>query len=385
MAGMPSQQQPASHVSGTEMAGLLLLAIAVLFSLLWFFAHDMIVFVVLRGSFFLLKPMEMIGVTSAAEGRNTIRLLAAHIPQVKFNHLLAVANQACSYYILLMISPGLYGMYRAWLDPRTKLRQQHTAQSLLDCQAQVFPAITPILHLDLNNTDPQEWKSSIPPYEFALKNNLIDKKSGLFLPQLAEEKFRAQLGPKFSIKELRPYEMVLAAVFSARLAKDAKTAQKLLDDLSRSCAGGQPPDYSLGIPLFQKHFQKQSRPFRRVHHYTSTLLCSMFEAAKNRGVISPSFFLWLKPVDRTLWYALNRVGSQMPYTEAAGIWSHWKAEQAAFTGGKTIDWSEFLALDELTGQPIWQKSQISSLLKEIWVRDAVKALEQDLIKTGVIR
>lgn len=383
MAGMPPQQQSSSQVTGMEMAGLIFLAVFILFSLLWYFAHDLVVFVVLRGSFFLMKPMELIGITSAAEGRDTIRSLAAHIPQVTIRHLLAVANQAFSYYLPIMVAPGLYGIYRAWNDPRIKLRNQHTAQSLLECQAQSFPAITPILHLDLNNENVKGWESSIPPYEFALQNKLI--KDGQLDHKLTEEKFRAQIGPKFSIRALRPHEMALAAVFATRLAKDSASAQRLLDDLSRSCAGGKQPDYNLATPLFQKHFRAQCRPFRRVHYYTSTLLCSMFEAAKSRGVISPSFFIWLKPVDRTLWYALNRVSSQVPYTEAAGTWNQWKAEQAAFTGGKTIDWAEFLAPDELTDQPIWSKAKASYWLKETWVRDSVRALESDLIKTGVIR
>ena len=38
-------------------------------------------------------------------------------------------------------------------------------------------------------------------------------------------------------------------------------------------------------------------------------------------------FLWLKPMDRRLWYMLNCVGRQTPYSEAGGPFAHWRAEK----------------------------------------------------------
>ena len=37
-------------------------------------------------------------------------------------------------------------------------------------------------------------------------------------------------------------------------------------------------------------------------------------------------FLWLKPLDRKLWYFLNTVGRQTPVPEVAGVFAHWVAE-----------------------------------------------------------
>ena len=44
---------------------------------------------------------------------------------------------------------------------------------------------------------------------------------------------------------------------------------------------------------------------------------------------SSADFLWLKPVDRRLWYTLNSVGRQTPFAEVAGIFAHWIAEKEA--------------------------------------------------------
>ena len=58
-------------------------------------------------------------------------------------------------------------------------------------------------------------------------------------------------------------------------------------------------------------------------------MSQMLEYARGTGVFPPSYFIWLKPRDRTLWYALNCVGRQVAFVEVAGIFGHWKAEQIA--------------------------------------------------------
>lgn len=379
---MAEENHRQGEMSDIEIGGMILLAMAILFSLLWYFAHNMVAFVVLRANFYLIKPFEFLGIDSAIACRHAIRALAENIAQVKAGQLYHITRDALVFYLPVMVAPGLFGIFRAWRDPRLKLKQRYTAQTLLNSQAQVFPATTPIIHLDLNNVEVPGWEPSIPPYEFAKKHGLVENRKLDFAK--AEAVFKSQIGPRFSIATIRPHEMALAAIFTTRLAKDIDSSQKLLDDLSRSCAGGKQPDFSLATPLFNKNFRPQSRPFRKVHFYTRTLLCSLFEATKGRGVISPSFFLWLKPIDRTLWYTLNRIGSQVPYCEGAGVWNHWKAEQTAFTGDVTIEWSEFIALDELTEEAVWLSKEPEYHLTEIWVRDAVHALEVDLLKTGVI-
>ena len=60
-----------------------------------------------------------------------------------------------------------------------------------------------------------------------------------------------------------------------------------------------------------------------------TVMASMLEAAREDGVQASADFLWLKPLDRRLWYTLNTVGRQTPFIEVAGIFAHWVAEKEA--------------------------------------------------------
>lgn len=49
-------------------------------------------------------------------------------------------------------------------------------------------------------------------------------------------------------------------------------------------------------------------------------------ARKDRGVLPPAAFLWLKAEDRLLWYILNNVGNEAVMIEAAGALAHSRAE-----------------------------------------------------------
>jgi intracellular multiplication protein IcmP len=47
------------------------------------------------------------------------------------------------------------------------------------------------------------------------------------------------------------------------------------------------------------------------------------------GVLAPAQFLWLRGVDRNLWYALNNLGRRSFHSEGMGAMAHFMAEQAA--------------------------------------------------------
>lgn len=65
------------------------------------------------------------------------------------------------------------------------------------------------------------------------------------------------------------------------------------------------------------------------HAFVGTAMMNLYDWAKSGGgVLASAEFIWLKPCDRTLWYALNSHGGRVPHIEGAGIFAHWRAEQA---------------------------------------------------------
>ena len=64
----------------------------------------------------------------------------------------------------------------------------------------------------------------------------------------------------------------------------------------------------------------------------------LLKISRRHGVMASAMFIWLKPTDRTLWYAMNNTGMDTSaggafHAECAGIMSHYQAEK---TLGKKI-------------------------------------------------
>lgn len=65
------------------------------------------------------------------------------------------------------------------------------------------------------------------------------------------------------------------------------------------------------------------------HYYAETALWSLLAWCRVRvGVVPSAETIWVKPVNRSLWYLINSVGRRRAWIEAAGVMSHWKAECA---------------------------------------------------------
>ena len=59
----------------------------------------------------------------------------------------------------------------------------------------------------------------------------------------------------------------------------------------------------------------------QVHHWEYTYLFAIFIKAKRNGKATHTDFIWLKPLDRVLFYALNTVGRAVPHTEAGSVFA----------------------------------------------------------------
>ena len=53
----------------------------------------------------------------------------------------------------------------------------------------------------------------------------------------------------------------------------------------------------------------------------------MLVAARTDGVLASAEFLWLKPVDRQLWFMLNSIGRRTPFVEVSAPYAHWLVER----------------------------------------------------------
>jgi len=224
-----------------------------------------------------------------------------------------------------------------------KFRKAHDMKSLRLQEQFNWPAIMPVVKEDLVSQDVNvgPWAMALTPMEFARKNNLLKKDDVLLdnpLPGMemtagvkrgdAKRVFTMQLGPYWEgFDHLSPQAYALAAVFIARINRDRDSANKILHVLDKSFVAGK-PNFAIAKPIMKKYQNTEIvQEITQKHAYMLTVMASLLAASRDDGVVPSSEFLWLKPVDRRLWYMLNCIGRQTPYSEVGGPFAHWRAEK----------------------------------------------------------
>lgn len=224
-----------------------------------------------------------------------------------------------------------------------KFRKAHDMKSLRAQEQFNWPAIMPVVKEDLVSQDVNKgpWAMALTPMEFARKYNLLRKDDALLdnaTPGLemtagirkgdAKRVFTMQLGPYWDgFERCSPQAYALAAVFLARINRDRDAANDILKVLDKTFVTGK-PDFSVARPVMKKYQNcEAAQEIIAKHAYMLTVMASLLAKARDDGVVPSSEFLWLKPVDRRLWYMLNCIGRQTPYAEVAGPFAHWRAEK----------------------------------------------------------
>lgn len=250
-------------------------------------------------------------------------------------------GQYTRYPILLILGIFAFILYRS--NIKMKFRHLHDMKTLRLQEQFNWPAIMPVVNLDLAKEDIRvgPWAMALSPLEFARKHQLL-KKDDVVLDNPvpgsemtasirrgdAKRIFTLQLGPYFDgFERCPPQAQAMAAVFMARINRDRDGAVKILEALDKSTTEGK-PNYAVALPILRKYENTELvQEVLQKHAYLLTVMASLLQAARADGVVASAEFLWLKPIDRRLWYMLNCVGRQTPFAEVAGPFAHWKAER----------------------------------------------------------
>lgn len=350
------QQQQGGNNSDNSLDFLWLVVILVVsIGLLWYFGKNHIASVV-----FSIRHYEIIAIQTILNGWNRVvqflhlPILAANLDDltrwqqfmmgkptdVSFGTLSDLSAAVGNYYripvAIVLVALGLK-IYFSHLT--SKFRTTFNTQRLRNVERANWPQITPVVNLDLvkQDLDKGPWAMAMTPIEFVKQNNLIQsvekeeakKTTVTLLTGQARRVYALQLGPLWQgVDKLPIYMQALLAVFAARANRDREGAEQLLNRISVSANSGK-LDFTGVNELINKHVKNNKSVTKIVgnHAYVYTALASMLEFGRTDGVMACSDFLWLKPVDRRLWYMMNSVGRQTAVTEIAGAYAHWLAEK----------------------------------------------------------
>lgn len=281
---------------------------------------------------------------------------------------------------------ALYWIVQAYRKTKAARRQfTYNIASLAKHNLRFFPHIKPAILSNLLKSNPDKgyFRREDSPIRFCIKNKLIqfyrrdykqsivgdlllasldpaDKdKSGVgYIPDdldnhisqihrscvfneaLAKEVFVKQLGaPWTSSNDLPVLVRGLYAALIAIACSDKKQGFALLEQFNRTWVHPTPKDPSVsfdvkGVDDAIKKYEKNEIivTLLKEHRYINTMMVAALYAARRKGKVLCSHFLWLKIADRTLWYALNQAGGQTAWSEAAGVAGHYLAEKIVGRG-----------------------------------------------------
>lgn len=285
---------------------------------------------------------------------------------IDFNGFMTILSHGGEYLSWPLVFPLLYFAWKVHKNPIKTFQEKMTVTRFLERQSKIWKPIVPILHLDLIKKPPKEWRDPYTAAEVAKANKLIFNK--VLNPERTKQYLIEQLGKPLNIKDFSNFdnnEKTLFTIFALRIIRERKgkelSAQILLDKLNESCRGTGIPDYNLIKDDFER-LKKEPKVLEiiKAHNYIRTALVEMLCCARKLdGVLPPSNFIWLRPLDITLFLALNRapiVPERLhtpSFVEAAGVLAQWQAEKMAFKN--------------------------HSKLNQVYVEQAIDAIEEDLV------
>lgn len=270
---------------------------------------------------------------------------------------------------ILVILAGLL-IAALFMGKTQKFTRSFSMESLLANNAESFACLCPIVGkgkylLSKESFDTGPWRLARSPIQFALEHGLLSASPGglltqnkllrdglgysdmeafgqaNFLGDTAETVFKEQLGRTFtSIDVLSSLRRPLAIAFLAYADGDKKGAISLLDAMSRSYSEGKEGPscpvleekrfLQLCSDLLEKHRALLEDALLTRHNaFELPWFMALLTLARKKGILASSQFLFVRPLDRPLWYALNQCGGRTGWAEALASWAHYAAEEKA--------------------------------------------------------
>ena len=325
-------QDNGQYRDGSDAYIILGAAIASVF-LLWFVLHPYIVFV-----FYQIWKLEYLIISLFTNQLDGVMyfIKTTPAPTVTFKQFAYIASAFGKYSGFVTAIVLGYLAYNVMTKlPEERFKRRFDMARLAKAEVGLWPQIAPVVDLGLinQNIDKGPWASAMTELHFAAKHKLVSK-DGEFNQATAAKVFSSQLGKEMdSLAAMAPHERALSAIFIARYYAERDIAKRLTALFALSSAAGKLDigDTDAVLKKFQgdKHRWKKVQRILDSHAYTRTCMASMLELGRRDGVLPSADFIWLKPLDRTLWYSLNQVGRRVAFAEAAGVRSHWLAERKA--------------------------------------------------------
>lgn len=230
-------------------------------------------------------------------------------------------------------------------------KRVYSVDSLAKQESELWPQIkvalwdNPIHH----NLNSGKWAMSEKPYRYLERKKIVirfknDDDEDMFkidFSKLLRELTR-DLGEAWKSVDSLPYiRKQVFAILAAKAMRDSDLSRKVSYQVARSYTSEKTiyntytryKDKKLAKKMVNEVIDryKNNKDLQEIidkHFYTMTVFAGLLEAARVDGVLASADFLWLKTVDRPLWYMLNNTGRRACFAECSGPWCHFLVEKA---------------------------------------------------------
>lgn len=328
---MAKKNQPASGGdSGGEL--LLVFGIGLILFMVWYAYHTKIATLLLS-----IRMGQSWVISWFTNSLTEDRAWMKYVPRsaVTFDDMVSISTKVGSYirWVTVPILIGL-GIFLFRKSPTERFRRTYTDKTLPLAVASLYPWMRISITNDFSKMDQQKgpWAIALTERQFTRKHKLRNENGEIDRDRSAAV-FIKQVGNIYmGVSSMKPHMRALYALFISRANRDFKAGDKLLLQLANSYADGK-PNFDGVDALIEKY--KDSKIVKKItthHAYERTLLMSLLERSRGgengKEYLPPNWFLWLKGVDRNLWYSLADVGRRTPHVESAGVFCHWLTEKS---------------------------------------------------------
>jgi len=343
---------------------------------------DRIIFTCMTFAFYELQPWDFFAKVETVR-RNLCTVSPA---ELSYLDALSVLNFGGRIYGLIIIPAVLLIVVKDWRSSVSDIYVRKLSRTtLLDNNVVTSCCIAPILKwpgsiLDESN-DSGPWKTARQPIQFVAEHGLLVDPDGNVIPpemllnddnladprspvlsgkpkvhldrEKAYDVFCQQFGPLHQGFYKMPKHLQKLSLAFLLFGVDRKDeAQKILDEMNTTLmwpgtitkwkiqlgwplfkkvkVGGYAMDLSLPLKISKidelLRVKEVSRATAAHDKYTYLYILALYRFAREKGVLPTSEFIWLRPLNRTLYYLLNNLGRRTVWSECAGPWAHFSAE-----------------------------------------------------------
>lgn len=237
--------------------------------------------------------------------------------------------------------------YALFVSYKNKFRTRYDLEAFIKIQEKIWPVISPIVKLNPTKHSARIPGSMIPdkvplfaeafsPEEW-ISFHRIPVVNGVPDRERVRRAFLSQLGPRWQGYEgLPPYMLGLMAAFALKGAQKREESDTFLGKLAVCWTPERgfkaTPELMAEIRKILKDPEIGGLALKAAEKFayrTTAIVGTLKWARFMGGVLAAAQFLWLRGVDRDLWYALNNLGRRTFHSEGAGAMAHYMAEDAA--------------------------------------------------------